>query len=145
MLLSFNPIPQLVADWRNTIRNFHKSPLKESKKMMLASTYFMKFQIASDTSPREVFRQRKQGLTGKSSYQMVSQINTGPSLPALRFGSSGVAVRVLQQLLSSNGYTIRVDGVFGALTEAAVKAFQNKQNLTADGIVGQRTWYELTK
>ncbi|MGH8000960.1 MAG: peptidoglycan-binding domain-containing protein, partial [Brasilonema sp.] len=113
--------------------------------IMLASTYFMRFQMASDNPPKGVFRQKKQRPTGKGSYQMVPQTNTGQSLPVLRFGSSGVAVRVLQQLLSSNGYTIRVDGVFGALTEAAVKAFQNKQNLAADGIVGQRTWYELTK
>ncbi|NJM69746.1 MAG: peptidoglycan-binding protein [Scytonema sp. RU_4_4] len=145
MLLSFNAIPQLVTDWGNTIRNFQKSSLKESKKIMLTSTYFMQFQIASDNSPKGVLRQRKQTPTGKGSDQTVSQIETSPSLPVLRFGSSGVAVRVLQQLLSSNGYTIRVDGVFGALTEAAVKAFQNKRNLAADGIVGQRTWYQLTK
>jgi murein L,D-transpeptidase YcbB/YkuD len=65
-------------------------------------------------------------------------------LPTLYFGSSGVAVRALQRLLVSNGYTVRVDGVFGALTETAVKAFQNQRNLTADGIVGQRTWRTLT-
>ncbi len=68
------------------------------------------------------------------------------SLPALRFGDSGVAVRVLQRLLLSNGYNpVRVDGMFGALTEAAVRAFQNNRNLVVDGIVGQRTWYELTR
>jgi len=67
------------------------------------------------------------------------------SLPPLGFGNSGVAVRVLQRLLLSNGYSVRVDGMFGALTEAAVKAFQNKRNLVVDGIVGQRTWYELTR
>ncbi|WP_445634149.1 peptidoglycan-binding protein [Nostoc sp. DSM 114161] len=65
-------------------------------------------------------------------------------LPTLYFGSSGVAVRALQRLLVSNGYTVRVDGIFGALTETAVKAFQNQRNLAADGIVGQRTWRALT-
>lgn len=67
------------------------------------------------------------------------------NVPTLRFGSSGLTVRILQRLLVANGYAIRVDGVFGALTESAVKAFQNKQNLTVDGIVGQRTWYFLTR
>ena len=66
------------------------------------------------------------------------------NLPILRFNSSGLTVRVLQRLLVANGYAIRVDGVFGALTESAVKAFQNQHNLTVDGIVGQRTWYYLT-
>ncbi|MHC5724132.1 MAG: peptidoglycan-binding domain-containing protein [Nostoc sp.] len=65
-------------------------------------------------------------------------------LPTLYFGSSGVAVRVLQQLLVSNGYAVRVDGIYGALTETAVKAFQNQQNLGVDGIVGQQTWRTLT-
>lgn len=65
-------------------------------------------------------------------------------LPTLYFGSSGVAVRVLQRLLVANGYAVRVDGIFGALTETAVKAFQNQGNLGVDGIVGQLTWRALT-
>ncbi|MEH1970582.1 MULTISPECIES: peptidoglycan-binding domain-containing protein [unclassified Nostoc] len=65
-------------------------------------------------------------------------------MPTLYFGSSGVAVRVLQRLLVSNGYAVRVDGIYGALTETAVKAFQNQRNLATDGVVGQRTWRALT-
>ena len=68
-----------------------------------------------------------------------------PALPILGFGHTGDAVRVLQRLLRSNGYRIQVDGIFGALTESAVKAFQNRRNLVSDGVVGQRTWRELTK
>jgi len=70
---------------------------------------------------------------------------TNQNLPILDFGSSGVSVKVLQRLLLSNGYAVRVDGVFGALTESAVKAFQNRRNLSVDGVVGYRTWRELTK
>jgi peptidoglycan hydrolase-like protein with peptidoglycan-binding domain len=66
-------------------------------------------------------------------------------LPTVGFGNSGVAVKVLQRLLRSNGYTVKVDGFFGALTETAVKAFQNNRNLITDGVVGVRTWYELTR
>ncbi|MBD2204719.1 peptidoglycan-binding protein [Calothrix sp. FACHB-1219] len=66
------------------------------------------------------------------------------TLPILRFGSSGISVRVLQKLLIANGYGMRIDGIFGPLTEAAVKAFQNRRSLLVDGIVGQRTWRELT-
>ncbi|WP_017653446.1 peptidoglycan-binding domain-containing protein [Fortiea contorta] len=65
-------------------------------------------------------------------------------LPVISFGNSGVAVRVLQRLLISNGYGMRIDGVFGPFTETAVRAFQNQRNLVPDGIVGQRTWRELT-
>jgi hypothetical protein len=67
------------------------------------------------------------------------------NLPILGFGSSGISVKVLQRLLLSNGYAVRVDGAFGALTESAVKAFQNRRYLGVDGVVGFRTWRELTK
>lgn len=68
-----------------------------------------------------------------------------PSLPTLEFGNSGVSVRVLQRLLVSNGYRLRVDGVFGAFTETGVKAFQSSRSLATDGIVGEKTWKALTK
>lgn len=66
-------------------------------------------------------------------------------LPILQFGTTGISVRVLQRLLASNGYPIRIDGEFGALTEAAVKAFQSQREIITDGIVGPITWSELTE
>ncbi|MBK1988557.1 peptidoglycan-binding protein [Sphaerospermopsis aphanizomenoides BCCUSP55] len=66
------------------------------------------------------------------------------SMPTLRFGSAGISVRIMQKLLVSKGYGVRVDGIFGPLTEAAIKAFQNQRNLFVDGVVGQRTWWELS-
>jgi hypothetical protein len=66
------------------------------------------------------------------------------NVPNLRFGNSGSAVRVLQRLLVANGYNLPVDGVYGALTESAVKAFQVQRNLRVDGIVGTNTWNSLT-
>lgn len=35
------------------------------------------------------------------------------------------------------------DGVFGKATQQAVIAYQNRQQLTADGVVGRRTWASL--
>ena len=66
-----------------------------------------------------------------------------PQMPTLRFGDSGLSIRVLQRLLISNGYNVRVDGVFGPLTETAIKAFQSQRNLSVDGIVGPKTWSQL--
>jgi peptidoglycan hydrolase-like protein with peptidoglycan-binding domain len=37
------------------------------------------------------------------------------------------------------------DGVFGPMTEATVKAFQQVFELTPDGIVGQATWYAIVR
>jgi murein L,D-transpeptidase YcbB/YkuD len=86
---------------------------------------------------------RGQVLTKAKATGRFQKFSSQP-MPTLYFGSSGLAVRVLQRLLVSSGYALRVDGIYGALTETAVKAFQNQQNLATDGIVGQRTWRALT-
>jgi peptidoglycan hydrolase-like protein with peptidoglycan-binding domain len=58
--------------------------------------------------------------------------------PVLKRGASGDYVRELQELLA-----IRVDGQFGAATEAAVIDFQRQNKLQMDGIVGGQTWEAL--
>lgn len=68
---------------------------------------------------------------------------TETSLPVLRNGSSGAAVRTLQYLLRSTGRTVTVDGIFGSGTESAVRSFQQARGLTVDGIVGNNTWYAI--
>ena len=59
---------------------------------------------------------------------------------SLRKGATGTAVKTLQTNLKKLGfYTAYVDGSFGATTESAVKAFQKKYGLTADGVAGSAT------
>ena len=53
----------------------------------------------------------------------------------LSSGSEGRQVQLLQQALGS----IKVDGIFGPETEAAVRSFQSSHGLTVDGIVGPLT------
>lgn len=65
-------------------------------------------------------------------------------LPALRLGSSGSSVRVLQQLLNFQGFQLRVDGKFGTSTLEAVKHVQHLNNLPRDGIVDTQTWQCLS-
>lgn len=61
------------------------------------------------------------------------------------YGAKGSEVKTLQELLNSNGYSLDEDGNFGSQTQAAVKDYQQKNNLTVDGIVGNNTWGALTK
>lgn len=66
-----------------------------------------------------------------------------PSLPVLRKGSRGEAVKTVQSLLNKKGYHLVVDGIFGTKTEDDVKDFQRKNGLVVDGIVGAKTWAKL--
>jgi peptidoglycan hydrolase-like protein with peptidoglycan-binding domain len=66
------------------------------------------------------------------------------SPPTLREGSKGAAVVTLQNKLKAAGFNPgAADGSFGPKTEAAVKAFQKSRGLTADGVVGPKTWDKL--
>lgn len=71
-------------------------------------------------------------------------LDVADNTPTLRRGSQGEAVEELQALLNAKyGYDLEVDGNFGNATEAAVKDFQKKHGLTADGVVGKKTWAAL--
>lgn len=59
----------------------------------------------------------------------------------VKLGSRGKDVIYLQQRLVTKGYGVgNIDGIFGQKTLEAVKAFQEKNNLIVDGIVGVKTW-----
>lgn len=60
------------------------------------------------------------------------------------YGSQGSDVKTLQEMLNKNGYDLKVDGIFGSKTQAAVRDYQSKNNLAVDGIVGNNTWGSLT-
>lgn len=64
-------------------------------------------------------------------------------LSVLRVNSRGEQVKALQRLLVGYGYDLKVDGVFGTITDRHVRSFQRKNGLSADGIVGEKTWRKL--
>lgn len=62
----------------------------------------------------------------------------------LRKGASGTAVKTMQKKLKSLGYyTGSVDGKFGSGTYTALKDFQRKNGLSADGVAGPKTMEKL--
>lgn len=68
------------------------------------------------------------------------------SLPILKQGMRGPAIVQLQERLRSLGFfSSSSDGVFGEMTQTAVKAVQQKFNLEPDGIVGAATWNILLR
>jgi peptidoglycan hydrolase-like protein with peptidoglycan-binding domain len=70
---------------------------------------------------------------------------TNQGQPTVRLNDRGDAVRRVQRAIRRSGANTElvVDGQFGPPLETAVMAFQELVNLTADGIVGPRTWKEL--
>lgn len=74
------------------------------------------------------------------------------TLPVLSRGSTGTAVKRVQLILreldyvGADGKLLKVDGSYGAGTEAAVKRYQAKRGFkNCDGIVGAQTWNRLLK
>mgnify|MGYP003179075362 CR=1 FL=1 len=62
----------------------------------------------------------------------------------LRRGMTGADVRTLQAALNAGGFDCgAADGAFGAATETALKRFQGRYKLGADGIAGKGTWGKL--
>jgi peptidoglycan hydrolase-like protein with peptidoglycan-binding domain len=68
--------------------------------------------------------------------------------PELKQGSMGPAVAWLQRVLAGDDISISftpyggaIDGVFGPLTETAVRALQTWALLPVDGVVSDNTWF----
>ena len=63
--------------------------------------------------------------------------------PTLRTGMRGAQVIVMQDLLLSKGYSLGPsgpDGIFGAKTADAVRAYQQDRNLPVNGVFGPESW-----
>lgn len=83
------------------------------------------------------YKQVVDGIPGK---------NTLAGCPTCRRGARGNITRLIQERLNSLGFNCgKVDGIFGAGTENAVKALQKVHGLVQDGIVGQKTWRILLR
>lgn len=74
----------------------------------------------------------------------VPAAETTAPVAVLKPGVSGGEVAEVQRRLKKWGYyTGAVDGIYGSGTREAVKKFQQKNGLTADGIVGLKTYEAL--
>ena len=100
---------------------------------------YQKFLHVDTRSGKSFFRYRAIGST----YSVSSFFTT------VKLGSKGDAVKLLQTKLNKLGYKgkdgkeLTCDGDFGVNTEYALKNFQKKKSLIADGIAGPKTWAKL--
>jgi len=83
---------------------------------------------------------RKWDLTQYDTFEIIGAGNPyREPISNIKLGMSGVAVKWIQYQLNLFGYGLKVDGIFGRLTDAAVKDFQENHHLVDDGIVGPKT------
>ena len=88
--------------------------------------------VAIEPEPEEVPQEEQP--------QETPQEETPAADVSLVRGMNGEAVAALQQKLADLGYEVgAVDGDFGAMTEAAVTAFQQNNGLWVDGVAGPMT------
>lgn len=77
---------------------------------------------------------------------------TWESFPTVRYGSTGSAIYLIQDILNSLSSFDVLDWQLGSLTgtydhytEYGVKQYQTMNGLTADGICGPKTWLKLMR
>lgn len=61
----------------------------------------------------------------------------------VRQGAEGNITYLIQAMLICHSFNIDADGIFGQTTENAIKEFQARNSLSADGICGRNTFYAL--
>lgn len=142
---SSGPDVALVQTWLNGIRDsctWHAALTVDGRFGAKAEKAVREFQLRYDLA--------EDGKVGANTWNVLYTRYTakhGLHVPypgiALRSGSSGGTVRLVQQKLNSLGERLTADGRFGAATAAAVQRFQRRNGLTADGAVGEETWEKM--
>lgn len=100
---------------------------------------YQKFLHLDTRKNKSFFRYRSNGTT----YSVTS------FFVMVKIGCRGEEVKLLQKKLKKLGYKdssgneLVSDGIFGNNTEFALKNFQKKKGLAADGIAGPKTWVKL--
>lgn len=85
----------------------------------------------------------KHGKLPYITYSSKGDSTVNVELNVLKTNSRGEQVKALQRLLVGYGYDLKVDGAFGSITDRHVRSFQRKNGLSADGVVGAKTWSKL--
>ncbi|MGN1020206.1 MAG: peptidoglycan-binding protein, partial [Aristaeellaceae bacterium] len=94
---------------------------------------------------QQMYSLRVDGIAGPATQRALFGTSTSITYATLREGDTGSAVMNLQYTLYELGYyDADVDGVYGATTKDAVRAFQMQNNLSpVDGIAGNQTLQKL--
>jgi zinc D-Ala-D-Ala carboxypeptidase len=75
--------------------------------------------------------------------RVAPELSAAIAWPTVMQGAVGERVYAIQYLLNAHGARLATDGHFGPATAAAVRSFQSRSHLQADGQVGPLTWARL--
>ena len=156
------------VDTDDTLKQGAKGAEVKKVQQRLKELGYYTYGIDSDYGYRTVAAvkafQKKNGLTadGVCGEATLKKMNSSSAIPAnektdkeeekeeikddgtLKQGAKGAEVKKVQQRLKELGYyTYGIDSDYGYRTVAAVKAFQKKNGLTADGVCGDATLKKL--
>lgn len=85
------------------------------------------------------------GIIGNVAYNGLPKVNPKTQYVGYGYYEAGNIVKTAQFALRSHGYDIKADGYYGGATRAAIIKFQEKEHISADGIIGKVTWERLYK
>lgn len=84
------------------------------------------------------------GICGAKTKAALQSALRAEGSPTIRKGDKNNAVYIVQAMLYCLGYDPNgIDGVFGAGTEKALKAYQKANGLVADGVAGKNTYGKM--
>lgn len=108
--------------------------------------WFPKHGKSMDTFRKDVDATMRGVSAGSTNTETKGETTVNIELSVLKKGSKGDQVKAVQRMLYSMGYDLgasKVDGDFGSKTDVAIRAYQKKFGLEADGVVGPATWKKL--
>ncbi len=85
---------------------------------------------------QEIVGIQQTGIAGETTWGTINQVLAKPLIR--KNHAAGIVMKYLQYRVGAEP-----DGVYGSLTEAAIKQFQRANGLYPDGIVGNLTWRKL--
>lgn len=116
---------------RLRIKDYSGRPLDEDNIIGSATVFAIKkFQ--------EIVDIQQTGIAGDTTWGAINQVLAKPIIR--KNHAAGIVMKYLQYRVGAE-----TDGIYGALTEAAIQEFQRANGLYADGIVGNLTWRKLTR
>ena len=126
-------------------KGFYDTCEKQADKSIIDGVFGQKTTFAVRSFQARVFLPLD-GIVGDRTWRALFK-GAPVDMPSLTLNSTNKElVKIVQQKLTfSRDYQGKIDGQFGTNTANAVKALQKRTGLTVDGVVGDRTWFELSK